>query len=66
MRVLNTLVLLVLTNLTVFGTAQCPDKIFYNGKEYMLHTNPMESYFAQYPDTAYFVHSTSKFASFYD
>lgn len=35
---------------TVFGTAQYPDKIIYNGKIYRLHSNPMESYFEKYPD----------------
>ena len=49
-RIIAIFVLLVLTNLTVFGTAQYPDKIIYKGKEYSLHSNPMEKYFAQYPD----------------
>ena len=49
-RIIVIFVLLVLTSLTVFGTAQYPDKILYNGKEYSLHSNPMENYFAQYPD----------------
>ena len=50
MRALSTLILLICFNLTVFGTAQTPDKIIYNGKEYRLHSNPMESYFEKYPD----------------
>lgn len=33
-----------------FATAQAPDKIFYNGKEYSLHSNPMEEYFVKFPD----------------
>jgi hypothetical protein len=33
-----------------FATAQYPDKIFYNGKEYLLHTNPLEKYFNQFPE----------------
>ena len=36
--------------LTTFATAQYPDKIFFNGKEYSLHTNPLETYFEKYPD----------------
>ena len=31
-------------------TAQIPDKIIYKGEKYPLHTNPMEDYFAKYPD----------------
>jgi len=31
-------------------TAQAADKIFYKGKEYRLHTNPMQSYFEKYPE----------------
>lgn len=50
MRALSTLILLICFNLTVFGTAQAPDKIIYNGKEYSLHSNPMESYFEKFPD----------------
>jgi len=50
MKALSTLILFICFNLTVFGTAQYPDKIIYNGKEYRLHSNPMESYFEQYPD----------------
>jgi len=50
MRALSTIVLFICVNLTVFGTAQYPDKIIYNGKEYDLHSNPMESYFEKYPD----------------
>ena len=50
MKIFNTLILLVIFNLTVFGTAQSPDKLLYNGKEYKLHTNPMESYFEKYPE----------------
>jgi len=32
------------------ATAQMPDKIFYNGQEYALHSNPMEDYFEKFPD----------------
>lgn len=31
-------------------TAQIPDKIIYKGEEYMLHSNPLESYFENHPD----------------
>ena len=33
-----------------FATAQYPDKIIYKGKEYALHTNPMEQYFEKNPE----------------
>lgn len=32
-----------------FGTAQAPDKIWYEGKLYDMQTNPMEPYFAKNP-----------------
>lgn len=35
--------------LEIFATAQYPDKIIYNGKEYMLHSNPLEPYFEKFP-----------------
>ena len=50
MKIFNTFILLFLTTFSVFGTAQTPDKIIYNGKTYSLHSNPLESYFKQYPD----------------
>jgi len=50
MRTLSTLILFICVNMAVFGTIQKPDKIIYNGKEYALHSNPMESYFEKYPD----------------
>lgn len=34
----------------IYATAQYPDKIIYNGKEYKLHSNPMEDYFEKFPD----------------
>lgn len=33
-----------------FATAQFPDRIIYEGKEYSLQTNPMEPYFEKHPD----------------
>ncbi|NRB47662.1 MAG: hypothetical protein HRU41_08300 [Saprospiraceae bacterium] len=32
------------------ATAQYPDKIIYEDKEYMLHSNPLEAYFELYPE----------------
>jgi len=34
----------------LFATAQYPDKIIYQGKEYNLDTNPLEPYFEKNPD----------------
>lgn len=42
--------ILLLCATQIFATAQYPDKIIYNGKEYMLHSNPMEEYFKKFPD----------------
>jgi hypothetical protein len=36
--------------LTTFATAQYPDRIVFDGKEYSLHSNPLESYFEKKPD----------------
>lgn len=46
------LIIAFLTSVTVsvFATAQYPDKIIYEGKEYDLHTNPLEPYFETHPD----------------
>jgi hypothetical protein len=35
---------------SAFATAQYPDKIVYEGKEYSLHTNPMDAFFTKNPD----------------
>jgi len=40
--------LLGATNL--LATAQAPDKIIFNGKEYRLHSNPLEEYFQKFPE----------------
>src|SRR5215203_741588 len=40
----------VVLSINAFATAQYPDKIYYDGKEYMLHSNPMESYFEKHPE----------------
>lgn len=34
----------------VFGTAQIPDVILYEGKEYIMHSNPLNDYFKKNPD----------------
>jgi hypothetical protein len=49
-RVLIILILFIFVNSTVFGTFQTPDRIIYNGKEYLLFSYPLESFFSQYPD----------------
>lgn len=51
MKLISVIGLLLLVSvLTVLATAQRPDKIIYQGKEYALHTNPMEAYFEKHPD----------------
>jgi len=50
MKFLITTVLSTFFCLTTFATAQYPDKIFFDGKEYSLHSNPLESYFEKNPD----------------
>lgn len=41
---------LLLGLLEAYATAQYPDIIIYKGREYKLHSNPMEAYFKKYPD----------------
>lgn len=41
---------ILLCSVNLLATAQYPDKIIYNGKEYMLHSNPMEEYFEKNPE----------------
>lgn len=50
MKLLLTLLLTLLLKVTAFATAQYPEKIIYKGKEYNMHSNPMESYFTSHPD----------------
>lgn len=50
MRKLLVVLVGIFISLNAFGTAQYPDKIIYKGKEYMLHSNPMEFYFEKYPE----------------
>ena len=44
------IIMLAGTISNAFATAQFPDRVFYEGEMYMLHTNPMESYFIKHPD----------------
>ena len=41
---------LLLFSSNLFATAQYPDKIYFEGKQYALHSNPMEDYFRKYPE----------------
>lgn len=50
MKYILTIIFNLFIGLSAFATAQFPDKIIYNGKEYKLHTNPMEEYFQKYPE----------------
>lgn len=50
MKTILTLIFAFFLGLNVFATAQYPDKIIYNGKEYNLHSNPLELYFEKHPD----------------
>lgn len=50
MKTFLTIILTFFLGLKVFATAQYPDKIMYNGKEYSLHSNPLEPYFEKNPD----------------
>ena len=45
MQFLVTTILSTLLSLTTLATAQYPDKIIFNGTEYNLDSNPLESYF---------------------
>jgi len=49
-RLLLTIILTLFSGLNVFATAQFPDKINYNGKEYNLNSNPLEVYFEKNPN----------------
>lgn len=49
-KILAIITLTLFFKVAAFATAQYPDKIVYNGKEYDLHTNPLEKYFKDHPD----------------
>jgi len=44
------LILFIFHGISLFATAQSPDKIIYNGREYNLNVNPMEIYFNNFPE----------------
>jgi hypothetical protein len=50
MRTFLIIIFTLFLGLNVFATAQYPDKIIYNGKEYSLQSNPLEAYFEKNPD----------------
>src|SRR5688572_23317569 len=50
MKSITILALTLLISLSGFATVQKPDIIFYNGREYPLHSYPLEQYFEKYPD----------------
>lgn len=50
MRTILTIIFTLFLGLNIFATAQSPDIIIYNGKEYSLHSNPLEVYFKNNPD----------------
>lgn len=47
--ILLTVISLILT-VCAFATSQIPDKIIYNGQEYSLNSNPLETFFEKNPD----------------
>ena len=59
MRVILTIILTLFLGLNVFATAQYPDKIIYNGKEYSLHSNPLEAYFEKNPNELLIINKRS-------
>lgn len=48
---MKTFLIIVLSScgFMALGTAQIPDKIYYQGKEFALYTTPLESYFTKNP-----------------
>lgn len=50
MKTFLTLIFSLFIVVNVLATGQTPDKIIYNGKEYSLHSNPLEAYFEKHPD----------------
>lgn len=50
MKSFITIYMLLAATLNVFATAQVSDTIFYKGKKYSLHTNPMKAFFEKHPD----------------
>ena len=50
MKLILVLTFAILNTVNLMATAQYPDKLIYKGKEYALHSNPLEDYFDKYPD----------------
>ena len=50
MKILTTILILFFCFAKLSATAQYPDKINYNSKEYSLLTNPLEKYFEKNED----------------
>jgi len=50
MKTLFSFIFLAIFAFKGFATAQYPDKILYQGKEYDLYSNPMEAFFEKNPD----------------
>jgi hypothetical protein len=50
MKLLLIVAVMLLLSLEVCATAQFPDRIIYNGKEYALNSNPLEEYFEKNPE----------------
>lgn len=50
MRMFLTIILTLFFGVNVFATGQEPDRIIFKGQEYMLFSNPLETYFKKYPD----------------
>jgi hypothetical protein len=49
-RAIGSLVACFVFAVSVYATAQYPDKIYFEGRLYKLHSNPMEAYFEKNPD----------------
>ncbi|AXY75932.1 hypothetical protein D3H65_18950 [Paraflavitalea soli] len=49
LKAVTLVILSVAFSLQASATAQYPDKVWYNGKEYAMHTNPLEVFFEKNP-----------------
>lgn len=49
-KFVSSLLFILIFSAHIFATAQAPDKVIYDGKEYSLHSNPMEDYFRKFPE----------------
>ena len=50
MKYLLVVLIMILTAISVYATAQMPDKIIYKGNEYKLNCNPLERFFEKHPE----------------